>query len=431
MDAGVMVRSTLLLSLVGSLVGVWGCAKDASSDETTDGSSSSSASSSGGATEPLPEGCAALVSPGMDDPTTLQAALLDAMPGDTVCMAEGTFKLNTEISISADNVTLKGASRDTTILDFSTQNLGANGMKISGDGVTLLSFTVKNTPGDGIRGDDVKNITYDDVAVIWEAEASLENGAYGFYPVGCDGVVIRNSLVVGARDAGIYVGQSTNIIVEDSEAYGNVAGIEIENSTDATVRRNHAHDNAGGILIFNLPGLPVKDGKRTLAYENIVDNNNGVNFGEPGTAVSQVPSGTGFMILACDDNELRNNQIRGNNSTAVVIVEYTDLLFGDFDDPEFNVYAEGNWVHDNEFANNGTMPAELIAGLVKERPVPDLFHDGCFDAAADNGDGKLSNCFSDNGAATYINIDLCNGFMMQSTDITPVTCEHTPLMAPT
>jgi parallel beta-helix repeat protein len=243
-------------------------------------------------------------------------------------MAEGTFKLNTEISISADNVTLKGASRDTTILDFSTQNLGANGMKISGDGVTLLSFTVKNTPGDGIRGDDVKNITYDDVAVIWEAEASLENGAYGFYPVGCDGVVIRNSLVVGARDAGIYVGQSTNIIVEDSEAYGNVAGIEIENSTDATVRRNHAHDNAGGILIFNLPGLPVKDGKRTLAYENIVDNNNGVNFGEPGTAVSQVPSGTGFMILACDDNELRNNQIRGNNSTAVVIVEYTDLLFG-------------------------------------------------------------------------------------------------------
>lgn len=424
-----MVRSTLLLSLVGSLVGVWGCAKDASSDETTDGSSS--ASSSGGATEPLPEGCAALVSPGMDDPTTLQAALLDAMPGDTVCMAEGTFKLNTEISISADNVTLKGASRDTTILDFSTQNLGANGMKISGDGVTLLSFTVKNTPGDGIRGDDVKNITYDDVAVIWEAEASLENGAYGFYPVGCDGVVIRNSLVVGARDAGIYVGQSTNIIVEDSEAYGNVAGIEIENSTDATVRRNHAHDNAGGILIFNLPGLPVKDGKRTLAYENIVDNNNGVNFGEPGTAVSQVPSGTGFMILACDDNELRNNQIRGNNSTAVVIVEYTDLLFGDFDDPEFNVYAEGNWVHDNEFANNGTMPAELIAGLVKERPVPDLFHDGCFDAAADNGDGKLSNCFSDNGAATYINIDLCNGFMMQSTDITPVTCEHTPLMAPT
>lgn len=423
-----MVRSTLLLSLVGFAVGVCGCgAKDDSSDGTT----TDDGSTSGGTTEPLPEGCSALVSPGMDDPTTLQAALLDAMPGDTVCLAEGTFKLNTEISISADNVTVKGAARDKTILDFSGQNLGANGMKISGDGVTVTAFTVKNTPGDGIRGDDVNNITYDDVAVIWDAVASLDNGAYGFYPVGCDGVVIRNSLVVGARDAGIYVGQSKNIIVEDCEAYGNVAGIEIENSTEATVRRNHAHDNSGGILIFNLPNLPVRDGKRTLAYENIVENNNAVNFGEPGTAVSQVPPGTGFMILASDDNEVRDNKIRGNDSTAVVIVEYTDLLFGDFDDPDFNVYAEGNWVHDNEFAGNGTKPAELIAGLVKERPIPDLFHDGCADPDGDNSDGKLTNCFSDNGEATYINIDLCNGFMNQSTDIAPVTCEHTPLKAPT
>jgi hypothetical protein len=59
--------------------------------------------------------------------------------------------------------------------------------------------------------------------------------------------------------------------------------------------------------------------------------------------------------------------------------------------------------------------------------VPDMLLDGCFDPAADNADGKLSNCFSDNGAATFINFDLCNGFMMQSTDLTPVTCEHTPL----
>ena len=429
MQASVMVRSTLLLSLVGSVVGLCGCgAKDASSEETTDASSASS----GGTTEPLPDGCAALVSPSEDDQTALQGALLDAMPGDTVCLAAGIFKLNTELSISGSDVTLKGASRDTTVLDFSTQDIGANGVKISGDGVTITALTVKNTPGDGIRGDDVNNITYDDVAVVWEAEASLENGAYGFYPVGCDGVVIRNSLVVGARDAGIYVGQSKNIIVEDSEAYGNVAGIEIENSTDATVRRNHAHDNAGGILIFNLPGLPVKDGKRALAYDNIVENNNSVNFGEPGTAVSKVPSGIGLMILASDNNEIRNNTIRNNKSTGIVIVEYTDLLFEPFDDVDFDVFPQGNYVHDNAFTGNGADPDKLIADLVPEmRPVPDLFHDGCVDPAADNADGSLTNCFSNNGAATYVNIDLCGGFAMPSNDLGPVTCEHTPLMAPT
>lgn len=373
-----------------------------------------------------------LVEPSMDDQMALQGALLDAMDGDTVCMADGNYTLNTEVSISANNVTLRGASRDGTVLDFSTQNLGANGIKITGDGVTIAAMTVKNTPGDGIRGDEVNDITYDDVAVIWDKKASLDNGAYGFYPVGCDGVVIRNSLVVGARDAGIYVGQSKNIIVEDSEAYGNVAGIEIENSVDATVRRNHAHDNSGGILIFNLPGLPVKDGKRTLAYENIVENNNGENFGEEGTAVSKVPAGIGFMILASDNNELRNNTIRGNKSTGVVIVEYetaTGELFEPFDDPDYNIYAEGNWVHDNEMSGNGTDPSPLIAAIAPQRPVPDLFHDGCVDPDV-VATPELANCFSDNGAATYVNIDLCGGLANQSTDIGPVTCKHTPLTAP-
>lgn len=412
MDAIVMVRSTLLPSLVAlSVVVVCGC----------------------GSTESLPDGCTVLVKPGMDDQTTLQGALLDAMPGDTVCLDAGTYTLNTELSISVDNVTFRGDSRDTTVLDFSTQNLGANGVKISGDGVTITAMTVKNTPGDGIRGDEVNDITYDDVAVIWDKKASLDNGAYGFYPVGCDGVVIRNSLVVGARDAGIYVGQSTNILVEDSEAHGNVAGIEIENSTDATVRRNHAHDNSGGILIFSLPGLPVEDGKRTLAYENIVENNNGENFGEEGTAVSKVPPGIGFMILASDNNELRDNKIRGNKSTGVVIVEYetaTGELFEPFDDKNYDIYAQGNWVHDNEFSGNGTDPSPLIAMITKERPVPDLFHDGCVDPDRDNSDGSLTNCFSDNGSATYVNIDLCGSFANQSTDIKPVTCEHEPLTAP-
>lgn len=379
----------------------------------------------------LPEGCDVLVSPGDDDVEALQGALLDAAEGSTVCMAEGTFRLNTEISVSQNGLTLKGAGRDLTILDFSDQDLGANGIKISGDGVTVTAFTVQETPGDGIRGDDVANITYDDVAVIWAAEASEESGAYGFYPVGCDGVVIRNSLVRGARDAGIYVGQSKNIIVEDNEAVGNVAGIEIENSSDATVRGNHAHDNTGGILIFNLPGLEVKDGKRTLAYGNIVENNNGVNFGVAGTAVASVPPGLGFMILASDNNEIRDNMIRGNKSAGVIITEYSELLLEPFDDPEYNLYAQSNYIHDNTFENNATDPDELILTITSgANPGFDMLLDGCEDPDADAMDPALFNCFSGNGGGTFMDFDLCNGFMMQSTDLGPVTCEHTPLEAP-
>ena len=376
----------------------------------------------------LPAGCDALVEPGEEAYTELLGALMDAQAGQTVCMGAGTYDFVDELSISVDGVTLRGASRDTTILDFGAQTVGGNGVKISGNDVTITALTVKDTPGDGIRGDEVNNIVYDDVAVIWTDVASVGNGAYGFYPVGCDGVIIRKSLVVGARDAGIYVGQSKNVLVEDSEAYGNVAGVEFENTTDATVRRVHSHDNTAGILIFNLPGLPVKDGKRTLAYENIVENNNVPNFGEAGTVVSLVPPGVGFMILAADNNEIRNNTITGNISTGVVIVEYTDLLFAKYDDPEFNIYAEGNYIHDNTFAGNATDPDDLILGVTAGKsPGVDLLLDGCSDPDLANADGALTNCFMGNGAATFMNMDLCNTAGMKSEDIGPVTCMHPPL----
>jgi parallel beta-helix repeat protein len=423
------LRSGVLCSAVVML----GCSP-VGGDEQGDGSSGGE---TGGTTDDptggggLPEGCDAQVVPGDDDVTALLEVLIGAAEGTTVCLGEGTFMLDEEIGISSAGLTLRGAGRDRTILDFSLQDLGGNGLKVTGDGVTMTAFTVRDTPGDGIRGDMVKDIVFDDVAVVWTAEASLENGAYGFYPVGCEGVTIRNSLVRGARDAGVYVGQSFDILVEDNEAVGNVAGIEIENSSDAVVRRNHAHDNTGGILIFNLPGLEVKDGKRTLAYENIVENNNIDNFGEPGTVVSLVPPGIGFMILAADDNELRQNQITGNKSTGVVITQYSELLFEPYDDASYDVFAQGNYIHDNTFEDNGTDPAELILTVTAmAKPGYDMLLDGCVDEDADNADGAFNNCFTDNGAATYLDFDLCNGFAEQSTDMGPVTCEHTPLMAP-
>jgi parallel beta-helix repeat protein len=433
MDAD-MTRSSALYIGSWVVLGLSACGTTGAEATETDTNSGTTAGTEATAgTEPtggpeLPEGCVALVEPGEGAFTELLGALMDAQPGQTVCMGEGTFNFVDELSISGDGVTLRGASRDKTILDFSGQDVGANGVKITGDDVTITALTVKDTPGDGIRGDEVKNIVYDDVAVIWTEDASINNGAYGFYPVGCTGVTIRNSLVVGARDAGIYVGQSTDVLVEDCEAYGNVAGVEFENTTDATLRRTHAHDNTAGVLIFNLPGLPVKDGKRALAYDNVVENNNIVNFAEEGTVVAQVPPGIGFMILAADNNEIRDNEIRGNISTGVVLVHYSADLFAPYDDPAFDIFAQGNYIHDNVFTNNGTMPADLILGVTAGKtPGADMLLDGCVDPALPNADGALSNCFPNNGAATFLNFDLCqdNGGMTE--DLETVNCTHTPL----
>ena len=77
----------------------------------------------------------------------------------------------------------------------------------------------------------------------------------------------------GASDAGIYVGQSANVVVRRNEAWENVAGIEIENTTGADVYGNRAHGNTGGLLVFSLPELPVKDGRDARVYDNDITDN--------------------------------------------------------------------------------------------------------------------------------------------------------------
>ncbi|MCP5972769.1 right-handed parallel beta-helix repeat-containing protein, partial [Klebsiella pneumoniae] len=81
-----------------------------------------------------------------------------------------------------------------------------------------------------------------------------------------ENVLIDSVLVIGASDAGIYVGQSRNIIVRDSIARFNVAGIEIENSFNADVHDNVATKNTGGILVFDLPNLPQQGGHNVRVF---------------------------------------------------------------------------------------------------------------------------------------------------------------------
>ncbi|WP_437760005.1 parallel beta-helix domain-containing protein [Sorangium sp. So ce1389] len=371
------------------------------------------------------DACSVRLAPGDDDTTAVQTALIDAEPGATICFGAGTFSFTTEVSLDVEDVTLVGAGKDETILDFSDQDTGGNGLLIQSDGVTVEALQVRNTPGDGIRADSVQGITFRDVAVMWEADASEDNGAYGLYPVGSTDVLIEGCVVKGARDAGIYVGQSQDILVASNEAYGNVAGIEIENSTDAVVRDNYAHDNAGGVLLFNLPDLPVQDGKRANVYGNRIENNNGPNFAAPGTVVASLPPGLGVMILASDDNEVHANEIRGNQSVAVAIVSYNEMLLGEVMNPDFDLFPQGNFIHDNVYEENGTDPLPFFSEFTSIRPMPDVAWDGCTDASAED-DGHLTNCVSE-PEATYVNFNLCGELPEESQDVSAVACAYDPL----
>lgn len=362
-----------------------------------------------------------------DDHEALQTLLIEVKSGEVIVLGEGTFGLTEEISLSVTGVTVRGAGRDKTVLDFTGQEFGAQAVSITGNDTVLESFTVKNAGGDGIRVSDVDGITFREVGVVWTEEHATSNGPYGLYPVSSSNVLIDRCYVKGASDAGIYVGQSTNIVVRHSEATGNVAGIEIENSVDADVHDNHAHGNTGGILIFNLPELPMQGGARAKVHDNIVENNNVPNFGEEGSVVGLVPGGIGLILLAADDNEVTANTIRNNESTGILVISYQDSIFGEFTDSNFDAYAEGNHIHGNTFADNGAAPQGALEDLGLPVPLADILWEGCLgDPPREETVGM---CIHDNGDARFLNFRFCNGLADQVTDTTAFECTHDPLPA--
>ena len=308
----------------------------------------------------------------------IQEALILAEPGDTVLLSKGIYKLNHGLSLDVDNVSIKGAGMYETILDFSGQETGAQGLLITSDNVLMQDFAVENAKGDAIKSKGVKNISFIKVRTEWTNGPDSKNGAYGVYPVESIGVLIDGCVAIGASDAGVYVGQSEQIIVRNTRAEYNVAGIEIENSYHADVYNNIATNNTGGILIFDLPNLPKQGGKFVRVFKNKSFNNNTENFAPEGNIVGLVPSGTGLIIMANRNVEVFENSF-DNNQTVHIAVVAGELESGV---ENYDPYPKGVQIHNNQYSNVGKNPdlsrGDLSPILVDiaSGDMPDIIWDG-------------------------------------------------------
>ena len=347
--------------------------------------------------------------PSADPYTEIQEALILANPGDIVHISEGFYKLEDSLSIDIDNLTLQGDGLNKTILSFKDQMSGAQGLSVTSDGVTLQDFAVEDAKGDAIKVKGVHGISFIRVRTEWTNGPDELNGAYGLYPVESKNVLIDSCVAIGASDAGIYVGQSENIIVKNSRAEFNVAGIEIENSYYADVFDNHAENNTGGILVFDLPDIPQQGGHHVRVFRNKSINNNTDNFAPEGNIVGEVPRGTGIIIQANSHVEIFENDIGGNDTVNIAIVTYGY----ETEDENYYPHPRAIQIHNNRFTKSGNNPDLETGELAKilyelsDKNMPDIFWDGILPmkqiifGQPDNE--KL--ILGDNGSATFLTIN--------------------------
>jgi parallel beta-helix repeat protein len=319
-----------------------------------------------------------IINPGENAQEELQEALILMSEGDTLIMRSGFYQFEDGISLDVDNVTVIGEGMNETILDFKNQQSGAQGFLVTSNKVTLKDFAILDAKGDALKVIGSKGINMINLRTEWTGGPKSTNGAYGFYPVESEDVLIDGCIAIGASDAGIYVGQSKNIIVRNSIAQYNVAGIEIENSYYADVYNNLASHNTGGILIFDLPDLPQQGGHHIRVFDNKSIDNDTDNFAPEGNIVGEVPRGTGIIIMANSDVEIFNNVMSGNATVNLSVVSYSDKT----DDPNYYPHPRRIQIHNNTYGPGGFDPdietGELAKALyeISNGNMPDIFWDG-------------------------------------------------------
>ena len=368
------------------------------------------------------------ISPGPNFEKQLQTALIEAKPGSVVALPEGRFNMTGTLSLTVPNVTIRGKGIGKTVLSYKNQKTGSAGILATGNNFTLEGLTVEDTKGDGIKINGAEGVTIRRVRAEWTGGPNEKNGSYGIYPVQCTNVLIEDSAAVGAADAGIYVGQSKNIIVRRNRAEYNVAGIEIENSDGAAVYENVATNNAGGLLVFGLPDLPVQGSRNTRVFNNQVYANNTQNFAPKGNTVAKVPTGTGILVLATHQADIYKNTIHDNNTVNVTIISYQSTG-NKMNDAKYDPYVTAVYVHDNEIGAGGANPAGVAAEVLVPKlgkPLPGIMWDGIVDAKT-AADPRI--CIGKNGDAKFVNYDAGGGFKKISGDLKGHACQI-PELAP-
>lgn len=349
-----------------------------------------------------------------------QSQMILAEQGSVIELPEGTYTLTNTLSLEGKKkITIRGKGMDKTILSFKGQTDGAEGIRVSnGTDILLEGFTVQDAKGDAIKTMHVTGITFRNVKAEWTGTPGPENGGYGLYPVQCRQVMIDKCSAIGASDAGIYVGQSEDIVVKHSTAFHNVAGIEIENSLRADVFENEAYENAGGLLVFDLPDLVLKKGGQVKVHHNKIHDNNYVNFAPKGNIVATVPSGTGLLILASKEVEIYENEILNNQSVGTGIISYF-TTGKSIKDKDYDPFPSAISIHDNVYERKaglpvGTDPLSQLLGSKYGEQVPHILYDGIKNPSLldANGNWVAGQCIAivNNKNQSIVNLDAANQF---------------------
>ncbi|HSZ35324.1 MAG TPA: parallel beta-helix domain-containing protein, partial [Puia sp.] len=170
-------------------------------------------------------------SPG--DEAKIVEAFLSLKDSSEIHLKEGIYKFDNLSLALLKHIQIRGDGPDKTILDFSLQSQGGEGIRVTDTKFfTIRDMTIRDSKGDLLKISKSDHVDILNLHATWKNSDST-SGGYAIYPVMCHQVLIDSCYAEGSSDAGIYVGQTDSAVVRNCKAFRNVAGCEIENTSHA------------------------------------------------------------------------------------------------------------------------------------------------------------------------------------------------------
>lgn len=383
----------------------------------------------------------------------IEEAFLSLKDSTSIMLKAGNYKFDNLSIAQVNHILIQGEGHDKTILDFSSQTQGGEGIRVTDvKGFTIEAMTIKDSKGDLLKINKSRDVTVNNLHAVW-SKADSTSGGYAIYPVMCKNVLIQNCYTEGSSDAGIYVGQTDSAIVRKCKAAKNVAGCEIENTSNAQVYDNEFYNNTAGFLIFDLPDLS-KRGGHVKVYDNYIHDNNFRNFAKSGSfgttwGVGNASPGSGVIILAASDIEIYNNKIINNNTSSITIASgfAVDEKAGEKINANYSPIPKNVFIHDNTIEMGPEFPkpayehriGQLLVATEaklnaldparKNKRIPLIMYDGITSNILTKGTALNpdSICIKQPGDNVFVNADFLNiatpAKWKPNTNISPFQCK--------
>lgn len=163
------------------------------------------------------------------------ATLVDA--GATYRLTRNVNSSDTCFEITADNITLDGAGFEV----LGDRGMGHYGVRAEQHtGITIKNLALRDFEY-GVWFTQVDNSTIEN--------ARLEGNSYGFVLHGGNGTEVKSTAALNNGNAGIYLKDASNSMVQGITATDNEVGIHLDSSDGNTVRDSTTRSNDRGILL--------------------------------------------------------------------------------------------------------------------------------------------------------------------------------------